>query len=51
MAELQVFAERGGEWTLVDPSVEVKSSPSEADLEQCRLLGRNVAKAVKNFNA
>ena len=48
LAELQMFAERGGDWTLVDPSVEVKSSPSESDLEQCRLLGRNVAQAVKN---
>ena len=46
LAELQVFAERGGDWELVEPAVEVKSCPTEADLEMCRLLGRNVADAV-----
>ena len=48
LAELQLFAEQGGDWTLIQPSVEVKSCPTEEDLDQCRLLGRNVAEAVKN---
>ena len=47
LAELQLFAEQGGDWTLIQPSVEVKSCPTEEDLDQCRLLGRNVAEAVK----
>ena len=48
LAELQLFAERNSGWELVEPSVEVKSCPTEDDLEQCRLLGANVAQAVKN---
>ena len=47
LAELQLFAEQGGDWTLVQPTVEVKSCPTEEDLNQCRLLGTNVAEAVK----
>ena len=47
LAELQVFAEQGGDWKLVEPNIEVKSSPSAADLELCRLLGKNMAEAVK----
>lgn len=47
LAELQMFADNGGDWELIEPSVEVKSCPTEEDLEQCRLLGKNVAEAVK----
>lgn len=47
LAELQTFAEKGGDWRLVSPSVEVKSSPTNADIEQCQLLGKNLALAVK----
>ena len=47
LAELQAFAEKSGEWQLTGPSVEVKSSPTSADLEQCGLLGKNIALAVK----
>jgi len=47
LAELQLFAEQSGDWTLIQPSVEVKSCPTEEDLDQCRLLGKNVAEAVK----
>ena len=47
LAELQLFAEQSGDWTLIQPSVEVKSCPTEEDLVQCRLLGKNVAEAVK----
>lgn len=47
LAELQLFAEKNSGWELVEPNVEVKSSPTEADIEQCKLLGSNVAKAVK----
>jgi flavorubredoxin len=51
LAELQLFAEQSGDWTLIQPSVEVKSCPTEEDLYQCRLLGKNVAEAVKKqFN-
>lgn len=48
LAELQLFAEQNAGWELVEPSVEVKSCPTEDDLDMCRLLGKNVAEAVKN---
>ena len=51
LAELQVFAEQGGDWKLVEPTIEVKSSPTETDLELCRELGRNMAEAVKAAEA
>lgn len=47
LSELRLFAEKSGEWQIVEPSVEVKSSPTSADLDFCRLLGKNVALAVK----
>lgn len=47
LAELQVFAEQGGDWKFVEPTIEVKSSPTEEDLELCRELGHNMAEAVK----
>jgi flavorubredoxin len=46
LSELLSFAEKG-EWGLVEPHLEVKSSPTEADLEQCVLLGRNLAQAIR----
>lgn len=46
LAELRVFAEQCCDWRLVEPTIEVKSSPTEADLKLCRELGRNMAKAV-----
>jgi flavorubredoxin len=33
-------------WNLEEPSVEVKSGPTEEDLDQCYLLGKNVAQKV-----
>lgn len=47
LAGLQLFAEQNKGWQLVGPAVEVKSCPTESDLEECRLLGRNVAEAVR----
>lgn len=47
LAELQVFAEQGGDWKLVEPTIEVKSCPKEPDLELCRELGRNMAEAIR----
>lgn len=47
LSELQLFAEKSGEWQLVEPAVEVKSSPTSANLDLCRLLGQNMAQAVK----
>jgi flavorubredoxin len=46
LSELMSFAEKG-EWELVEPTVEVKSSPTEEDLKACWLLGQNMAKAIK----
>ncbi|MDO4988525.1 MAG: FprA family A-type flavoprotein [Synergistes sp.] len=46
LTELQAFAEHGGDWKLIDPTIEVKSSPKEADIELCRALGKNMAGAV-----
>lgn len=51
LTRLQTFAKEGGHWQLVEPSVEVKSSPKNGDLELCRLLGKNVALAVKQKTA
>lgn len=47
LTELQDFAEKSGEWQIVGPSFEVKSSPKNDDLDLCRQLGKNVARAVK----
>lgn len=47
LTELQDFAEKGGEWQLIEPSFEIKSSPKNTDLDLCRQLGKNVARAVK----
>ena len=46
LAELLSFAEKG-DWELVEPNVEVKSCPTEADLEQCTLLGQHLAQAIR----
>ncbi|MDO5563066.1 MAG: FprA family A-type flavoprotein [Synergistaceae bacterium] len=48
LAELQLFAEQNGGWELAEPSVEVKSCPTDNDLGLCRQLGANVAKMIKN---
>lgn len=48
LTELQQFAAKGGSWKLVEPSFEVKSSPTEADLKLCCALGKNMAEAVKS---
>jgi len=45
--ELRDFAARGN-WTMVDPIVEVKGAPSQDTLNQCALLGKNMADAVKS---
>ncbi|HOE63774.1 MAG TPA: FprA family A-type flavoprotein [Candidatus Sumerlaeota bacterium] len=36
-----------GRLTLVEPVVEAKCAPTAADLEQCRLLGKNMAQMVR----
>jgi flavorubredoxin len=36
-----------GTLTLVEPVVECKCAPTEADIEQCVLLGRNMARAIR----
>ncbi|MDR1471585.1 MAG: FprA family A-type flavoprotein [Synergistaceae bacterium] len=47
LREMSEFVDRsGGGWTLVEPKIEIKSHPGEADLEQCGLLGRNMAEAI-----
>lgn len=51
LAELQMFAEKNSGWQLVEPSIEVKSSPTDGDLELCRELGKNMALAVKRKKA
>ncbi len=44
---LQEFAFKGG-WQLIDPQVEVKSSPSPEDLAACGQLGKNIAEKLKS---
>lgn len=50
LAELQAFASRG-EWELIEPSIECKSSPNEEDRAQCVVLAQNLAKAMRKDSA
>jgi flavorubredoxin len=47
LTALLKFANEGGKWELVDPTFEVKSCPTMEDIELCKVLGRNMALAVK----
>lgn len=47
LAELRLFAAKNSGWQLIEPSVEVKSSPTNEDLDLCCELGRKMAEAVK----
>lgn len=44
--ELTDFAGRM-KWQLTEPVIEVKCSPTEEDLRNCRLLGSNIAKTLR----
>lgn len=44
------FAHSGG-WELLEPQVEMKSAPGEEVLEQCALLGKNMAEKLKTCSA
>jgi flavorubredoxin len=43
---LKELATSGG-WELLEPQVEVKSSPTPEDLELCNQLGKNLAQRLK----
>jgi flavorubredoxin len=45
--EIQEFATQGN-WTVVEPTVQVKGAPTEETLEQCYVLGKNLAEAIKS---
>jgi flavorubredoxin len=45
--EIQDFATQGN-WTVVEPTVQVKGAPTQETLEQCYLLGKNLAEAIKS---
>ncbi len=45
--ELKEFASRSN-WAVVDPIVEVKGAPLPDTLDQCALLGRNMAELLKS---
>lgn len=48
LKEMKNFADRSkGGWNLLEPLIEIKSFPTDADFEQCRLLGKAMAEAVK----
>lgn len=47
MAELTEFVKRM-EWTLIEPVVEARGAPSDDDLSNCALLGRNIAARLKS---
>ncbi|MDR1885756.1 MAG: FprA family A-type flavoprotein, partial [Synergistaceae bacterium] len=48
LKEMSGFVERSrGGWTLVEPKIEIKSRPTGGDLERCRELGVNMARAIK----
>lgn len=44
--EMQDFASEG-DWTVVDPVVQVKGAPTPDTLEECFVLGKNLAAAIK----
>ena len=48
LKEMRNFVERTkGGWQVVDPILEIKSHPTDADLEGCVALGRALADAIK----
>jgi flavorubredoxin len=48
MNELTDFVKRMN-WELLEPRVEAKCSPSEEDLRNCALLGRNIAERLRSI--
>ncbi|MDR3254219.1 MAG: FprA family A-type flavoprotein [Synergistaceae bacterium] len=48
LKEMKAFVERSkGNWNLLDPAIEIKSYPTETDIELCAALGQEMARAVK----
>jgi flavorubredoxin len=48
LRDMSDFVSRSkGGWTLVEPRIGIKSSPTQGDLEQCGILARNMAEAIK----
>jgi len=50
MPELTGFVRRM-QWTLVEPVVEARSAPTEEDLGNCALLGRNIAEKLGSYDS
>lgn len=46
VAALEEFA-RGGKWNLIEPIIEAHCSATDKQLDDCRQLGTNLAKAIK----
>ncbi|MDR1944122.1 MAG: FprA family A-type flavoprotein, partial [Synergistaceae bacterium] len=47
LREMKAFVERSkGGWSLIEPAIEIKSRPKNADLELCAELGVKMAEAV-----
>jgi flavorubredoxin len=48
LKEMKAFVDRSkGGWKLLDPTIEIKSFPTDADMELCSELGRKMAETVK----
>jgi flavorubredoxin len=48
LKEMRGFVERSkGNWTLLEPAIEIKSYPTDADIGLCESLGRAMARAVR----
>jgi flavorubredoxin len=45
--EIQEFASMGN-WKVVEPIVQVKGAPTQETLEQCFIMGKNLAEAIKS---
>ena len=45
VSALKEFAQKGN-WKLIDPVIEAKCSPTEEDLKNCEILGRNIARLL-----
>ena len=48
LKEMREFVDRSkGGWSLVEPTVEIKSYPTPEDIERCELLGAKMAEAIR----
>ncbi|MBO8166521.1 MAG: FprA family A-type flavoprotein [Kosmotoga sp.] len=47
LKELEEFASNNKGWNFIEPVIEAQHSPKEEELKKCKLLGTNMAKAIR----